>query len=273
MPFTQRAGHSIHYDELGDRSGPPLLLVMGMGLSSRAWETLPSRLAEHFRVLVFDNRGTGRSSRAGWMYRMRDLAHDAVAVLDAVQVPRADVFGMSMGGMIAQELAIRHPDRVRRLALGATFASWLRGHKPSLRTAMDLLLLVLQRQRVPAELIGRLLVSRRFHAAHPTRTLDWMTRGEHAELRCAAAQVGAILGHATLHRLGRIRAPTLVITGDEDRLVPPRNAEVLAAGIPDARLLVLRGAGHVFPLEREEETVRALREHFLGSGRVPARGS
>jgi 3-oxoadipate enol-lactonase len=263
MPFAERAGHSIHYQEVGDRLDPPLLLIMGLGLSSRAWETLPLRLSERFRVLVFDNRGTGRSGRRGWMYRMRDLADDAVTVLDAAQVPRADVFGISMGGMIAQELAIRHPDRVRRLALGATFASWLRGHKPSLRTALDLFLVVLQRQRVPAERLGRLLVSREFHAANPTRALEWVVRSGQAELRSAAAQVAAILGHATLHRLERIRAPTLVITGDQDRLVPPRNSEVLAAVIPDARLLVLRGAGHVFPLEREDETVRALLEHFL----------
>jgi pimeloyl-ACP methyl ester carboxylesterase len=79
--------------------------------------------------------------------------------------------------------------------------------------------------------------------------------------------LAAIVGHAALHRLKQIRAPTLVITGDADRLVPPRNSEVLAAAIPDARLLVLPGAGHVFPLEREEETVRALTEHFLGARR------
>jgi pimeloyl-ACP methyl ester carboxylesterase len=263
MPVAQRAAHTIHYEEIGDPSAPPLLLIMGMGLSSRAWESLPTRLSERFRVVVFDNRGTGRSGRRGWMYRMRDLADDAVTVLDAVQVSQANVFGISMGGMIAQELAIRHPYRVRRLALGATFASWLRGDKPSLRTAFDLLLLILQRQRVPAERLGRLLVSREFHQANPTRALEWIARSGRAEIRCAAAQVAAIVGHATLRRLEQIRAPTLVITGDADWLVPPRNSEVLAAGIPDARLRILRGAGHVFPLEREEETVRALTEHFL----------
>jgi len=199
------------------------------------------------------------------MYRMRDLADDAVTVLDAVGIVQADVFGISMGGMIAQELAIRHPYRVRRLALGATFASWLHGQKPSLRTVLDLALLVLQRSRVRPDRLGRLLVSREFHTAHPTRALEWMVRSEHAEVRCAAAQVAAIIGHAALHRLKQIRAPTLVITGDADRLVPPRNSEVLAAAIPDARLRVLRGAGHVFPLEREDETVRALTEHFLGA--------
>jgi 3-oxoadipate enol-lactonase len=272
MPVAYREGHTIHYEEVGDRSAPPLLLIMGLGLSSRAWETLPSRLSARFRVLLFDNRGTGRSGRRGWMYRMRDLADDAVTVLDAAQVPQADVFGISMGGMIAQELAIRHPYRVRRLALGATFASWVRGEKPSLRTVLDLLILVLQRQRVPPERLGRLLLSREYHARNPTRALEWMIRSGHAEIRCAAAQVAAILGHAALHRLEQIRAPTLVITGDADRLVPPRNSEVLAAAIPDARLLLLRGAGHVFPLEREEETVRALTEHFLGADRTSAAG-
>jgi 3-oxoadipate enol-lactonase len=272
MPLAYREGHSIHYEEVGDRSAPPLLLVMGLGLSSRAWEALPARLSARFRVLVFDNRGTGRSGRTGWMYRMRDLADDAVTVLDAAQVAQADVFGISMGGMIAQELAIRYPYRVRRLALGATFASWVRGHKPSLRTVLDLLLLVLQRQRVAPERLGRLLLSREFHSRNPTRALEWLMRSGHAEVRCAAAQVAAVVGHAALHRLGQIRAPTLVITGDSDRLVPPRNSEVLAAAIPDARLLVLRGAGHVFPLEREEETVRALTDHFLAQDRTSAAG-
>jgi 3-oxoadipate enol-lactonase len=265
MPLAERAGHTIHYEEVGDPSAPAILLIMGLGLSSRAWDSLPARLSERFRVLLFDNRGTGRSGRRGWMYRMRDLADDAATVLDAAQVSQANVFGISMGGMIAQELAIRHPYRVRRLALGATFASWLRGHKPSLRTAFDLLLLILQHQRVPAERLGRLLVSSEFNSAHPTRAVEWITRSGRAEIRCAAAQVAAVMGHATLHRLEQIRAPTLVITGDADRLVPPRNSQVLAAAIPDARLLVLPGAGHVFPLEREEETVRALTQHFLAA--------
>src|SRR2546422_10528546 len=102
---------------------------MGLGLSSRAWDTLPVRLAERFRVVVFDNRGTGRSGREGGMYRMRDLADDAATVLDAGGVAQADVFGLSMGGMIAQGRAIRHPPRVPRLPLRAPSASALRrGH-------------------------------------------------------------------------------------------------------------------------------------------------
>jgi pimeloyl-ACP methyl ester carboxylesterase len=270
MSTTQRAGHTIYYEALGDPSAPPLLLIMGLSLSSRAWEKLPRRLSERFRVLVFDNRGTGRSGRAGFVYRMRDLADDAAAVLDAANVAKADVFGISMGGMIAQELALRHADRVRRLALGATFASWVLCRKPSLRTTLDLFLMNLGRRFATGDRLARVLVSREFHAENPDATLAWIRRAEHATFRSSAAQFAAVLRHGTLRRLARIRAPTLVITGSADRLVPPYNSQVLAAVIPRAKLVVLHGAGHVFPLEREEETVRALTEHFLEAAQSPA---
>ncbi|HET9754839.1 MAG TPA: alpha/beta fold hydrolase [Myxococcales bacterium] len=260
MPRTERG---IHYQTLGDPAKPPLLLIMGLALSSRAWDRLPEHLARDFHVLVFDNLGTGRSPRRGVAYRMRHLAHDALAVLDAAGVRQAHVFGISMGGMIAQELAIRHPERVRSLALGCTFASWRKATAPPLRTKIDLALLNLG--RVTPRRIARILVSAEWHAAHPDSALEWLRRAERTALRYATAQVLAIARHHTLDRLHRIRAPTLVLTGDADRLVPPANSEVLARSIPRARLRVLRGAGHVFPLEREEETVHALREHFLAS--------
>jgi pimeloyl-ACP methyl ester carboxylesterase len=201
---------------------------------------------------------------------MRDLADDAAAVLDAANVAKADAFGISMGGMIAQELALRHPHRVRRLALGATFASWIRARKPSLRTSFDLFLMNLGRRFATRDRLARVLVSREFHAANPDATLAWIRRAEHASFRCSAAQLAAVLRHGTVRRLAKIRAPTLVITGSADRLVPPRNSEILAAAIPDAKLVVLHGAGHVFPLEREQETVRALTDHFLGAAQSPA---
>ncbi|HET7788403.1 MAG TPA: alpha/beta fold hydrolase [Myxococcales bacterium] len=260
MPRTERG---IHYEALGDPARPPLLLIMGLALSSRAWDRLPEHLARDFHVLVFDNLGTGRSPRRGVAYRMRHLAHDALAVLDAARVEKAHVFGISMGGMIAQELAIRHPERVRSLALGCTFASWRKATAPRLRTKIDLVLLNLG--RVTPGRIARILVSAEWHRSHPDSAQQWLRRAERTALRFATAQVLAIARHHTLDRLQHIRAPTLVLTGDKDRLVPPANSEVLARSIPRARLQILRGAGHVFPLEREEETVRALRQHFLAS--------
>jgi 3-oxoadipate enol-lactonase len=262
MPLVDPGRHSLHYESIGDPAKPPVLLIMGLALSSRAWDRLPELLARDFHVLVFDNVGTGKSGRRGFAYRMRDLADDAVAILDHARVAAAHVFGISMGGMIAQEVAIRHGERVRSLALGCTFASWRKGTAPSLATKLDLLLLNVG-FATPAR-IARVLVSAEWHAAHPDGALQWLRRAERTALRYATAQVLAIAGHHTLDRLSGIRAPTLVLTGSADKLVPPANSELLARSIPGARLRVLEGAGHVFPLEREKETIRALREHFLG---------
>ena len=261
MPLVDRPRHTIHYEEYGDRDKPPVLLIMGLAVSSRAWDRLPHLLARDFRVLAFDNVGTGRSAKRGFAYRMKALADDAVAVLDFACARSAHVFGISMGGMIAQEMAIRRPERVRSLALGCTFASWRRGMAPTLGTKLDLILMNLG-FATPAR-IGRVLVSAEFHGEDPGRIVSWLRNSERAALRFATAQVLAIARHHTLDRLHQIRAPTLVLTGTADRLVPPANSEVLARHIPGARLHRIHGAGHCFPLEREEETVQVLREHFL----------
>ena len=263
MPVIHRGRHFIDYETHGDPGKPPLLLIMGLALSSRGWDRLPELLSQNFHVLVFDNVGTGKSARVGRAYRMADLADDAASVIEAAGAPSAHVFGISMGGMIAQELALRHPDRVRSLALGCTFASWRKSRAPSWRTKLDLLLLNLG--RASPGLIARILVSREWHEENPHSALEWLRRAEHTAARFAAAQMLAIARHHTLPRLSQIRAPTLVVTGSADRLVPPENSKVLAANIPGSRLLVLPGAGHCFPLEREEETVRALTDHFLAS--------
>lgn len=265
MPFTTRERHRIHYTTHGERSSPALLLVMGMGLSSRGWGALPEKLAQHFFVITFDNRGTGYSGTRLGFLRMREMAEDAVAVLDAVGVPGANVFGISMGGMIAQELALRHPERVRALALGATHASYLVSRKPSLRAMVDFVSVVARGRRNRPGVIGRLLTTPAFVAANPDVVGAWFLRGDHARPLAALTQLTAIMGHHTSGRLKQIACPTLILSGDQDRLVPVENAYALARLIPDAKLLVLRGAGHVFPLEQEEQTARALVEHFLGS--------
>jgi pimeloyl-ACP methyl ester carboxylesterase len=193
MPLVERGRRGIHYESVGDPTRPPVLLIMGLGFSSRAWDRLPALLARDFHVLVFDNLGTGRSGRVGFAYRMRDLADDAAAVIDAAGVRSAHVFGISMGGMIAQELAIGHPGRVRSLALGCTFASWRARAAPPLGTKLDLVLLNLG--LVTPSRISRVLVSAEWHAAHPESALRWMKRAERTALRYATAQVLAIARH------------------------------------------------------------------------------
>ena len=261
MPLLERG---IHFETYGDRSNPPLLLIMGLAVSAKAWDRLPQLMAERFFVIAFDNRGTGKSLRRGFAYRMRQLADDAAHVLDAAGVQQAHVFGISMGGMIAQELALRHPSRVRSLALGATLASWRHGIAPTLRTKWDFFVLHLGRDQ--EERLGRLLVSAEWNEKNPGAARKWLLSAERTALRFAVAQMLAVGRHNTLKRLSQIHAPTLVITGSADRIIPPANSEMIAAAIPGARLLVLPGAGHCFPLEQEEATVRALTDHFLAAG-------
>jgi pimeloyl-ACP methyl ester carboxylesterase len=260
MPFLDCGSHRLHYELHGPEDAPPLLLLMGLGLSARAWDLLPARLSDRFRVVAFDNRGTGRSSCRPAPFRITHLADDAAAVLDAAGVERAGVFGISMGGMIALELALRHGDRVHALALGATHAGWLRSRKPTLGTLAQLLYGALLGR--PTERFARILVSGDHLADDGSAFRTWFRNAEHARTITSALQVAAVALHATESRIARIRVPTLVITGDGDRLVPPENSFRLAERIEGSRLVVLPGAGHCFPVERLDETVEALRDHF-----------
>jgi len=263
MPFVERPGYRLHHESFGQPEAPPLLLIMGLGMASEAWDTLPARLADRFRVVVFDNRGVGRSSAPPGGFRMRDLADDAASVLDAEGIAEASVFGISMGGMIAQELALRHPGRVRSLALGATFGSHRRSHKPRIGVARDLLLVSVFSRR--PRRMARLLVSDEFISRNQERFDRWLGRLSRAPLSSARRQILAIARHDAEDRLPKLSIPTLVISGDRDRLVPVENSRRLARVIPGARLLEFPGAGHAFPFERADETVRALTEHCLAA--------
>jgi 3-oxoadipate enol-lactonase len=272
MPSCQRGGRSIYYDVLGDPAAPPLLLVMGLALSSTAWYRLPARLAPRFRVIRFDNVGTGRSlPPAHGLHRMAELADDAAAVLAACGVrgrdqggPGAFVFGLSMGGMIALELTLRRPELVRALALGCTFACFRRSRGPHAGIALPLVMATLQPWR-GLEPVLPMLFSRAYRRANAVELRHWMSIVERCALPNVVAQMAAIFRHSTVERLSAIAVPTLVMSGDADRLIPVENAQLLAARIAGARLRLFAGAGHVFPLEREEETVQELADFFAAA--------
>ncbi len=262
MPTIRRERRRLWFETTGDDGAPPLLLIMGMGFSSRAWGSLPERLAEHYRVITFDNRGTGRSTGTGFGFRMKDMADDAVAVLDAAGAGRAFVFGISRGGMAALELALRNPERVRALALGATFASWLKSRKPPVQVVTELLVGAALSRMGAHGLLGHALVSREHLRADFDAFSSWIVNGERASPRILLQQMTAVTLHDAIRRLGDLRMPTLVLTGDHDRLVPAQNSRQLAEAIPGARLVLLPGAGHCFPLERFDDTTRELKRFF-----------
>lgn len=265
MAFADRGSHKLYFETLGRDDAPPVLLVMGLGLSSRGWGTLPERLATHFRVVTFDNRGTGRSTRTAAMFRVVDLADDAAAVLDAAGLERAAVFGISMGGMIAIELALRHAARVHALALGCTYGGYLRSQKASASALVDFVRAIASPGRGTRETTARLLVSPEYYARERDAFHDWLARTEPADLGTALRQVAAVLRHDTEARLHELSAPTLVLSGDADRLVPAENSRRLARNIAHARLALLRGAGHCFALEQEHATEELLVAHFAAT--------
>jgi pimeloyl-ACP methyl ester carboxylesterase len=250
-------GCRLSYDLCGDDpSLPCLLLIRGFGRSSRYWGPLLPRLEPYLRLLLVDNRGAGRSGATRPPYTTRQLADDLAAVLDAAAIARAHVFGMSLGGMIAQELALAHPERVDRLVLGCTTPGGPRARRTPPRAQLAMLRAALGRP----DALFALLLSHSTRRAHPDLLDRWrvLDRTERLPLRGVLGQAAAALRHDALARLSALRHPTLVLTGDDDEVVPPHNSRLLAGAIPGATLAILAGARHDFPADRPVETAHHL---------------
>jgi pimeloyl-ACP methyl ester carboxylesterase len=250
VPSARNGTVSLHYESTG--AGVPVLLVMGLGMNATGWwRTVPVLCAAGLRVLTFDNRGVGRSDRPAGPYTTAAMADDAVAVLDATAVQRAHVYGISLGGMIAQEIALRHPDRIARVVLGATTP----GGDGAIPADGETLEFFQRRGQMPAEEAVWASVpynySTRTRAQHGDRIVQDIRQRllYPIEPEPYAAQLAAALGHDAYDRLARIRASTFVVHGQEDVMVPPANGRLLANLIPEARLLELRGAAHLYPTD------------------------
>jgi len=239
----------LYYESTGD--GPPVLLVMGLGMNATGWWRTVPVLAKSFRVLALDNRGMGRSSAPEGPYAMGDLADDAVAVLDAAGEESAHVYGISLGGMIAQHVALRHPARVRALVLGATTP----GGPEATPAEEDTLAFFTRRGGMPAEEAVWASVpynySPRTRAEHAGRIGEDVVQRLRFPFAAAPyrAQLAAALGHDAHARLGEIVAPTLVVHGERDRMVPAANAHALLRAIPGAELRLHPEAGHLYPTD------------------------
>jgi pimeloyl-ACP methyl ester carboxylesterase len=259
-------GVQIAFDVRG--AGPPLLLVQGLAYARWGWEPVVDLLAERFTVAQFDNRGVGESDVPSGPYTVEDMAADAVAVLDAVGAEHAHVVGASLGGMIAQEIAVSRPERVDRLVLACTTPGGSRGF-PMPDATVQVLLASLD---LPREKALRLFVENALAPGSVRERPDIVERIVSHRLASpqgipawqAQAAAGAAFDAAS--RVGAIVAPTLVMQGDEDVVVDPRNAELLVELIPGARLERFEHAGHVFFWEQPERFVRLVTE-FL---RAPA---
>ena len=232
-----------------------MVLIQGLGLSGRFWFVLPEELAESgYRVLVPDNRGTGKSELPRRPFPMSAMADDVAAILEAEAVDRAVVAGISMGGMIAQHVAIRHPSRVEGLVLMATTCGLPHGRLPGPRAIKTLLSLPFARGREASRLMAELLLPAHEIGNAREHLKDWPAamREEPPRPQSFFMQLGAVLTHSTGARLREIECPTLVITGEHDVLVPPDNSEILARLIPTATLERLPECAHAIPaLDRQ----------------------
>ncbi|MBI3994297.1 MAG: alpha/beta fold hydrolase [Candidatus Lambdaproteobacteria bacterium] len=252
-------------------AGPPLLMVPGFRRSRAVWmEPLLTLLAERFSLVLIDNRGTGNSDKPEDGYSIEGFADDAAGLLDALGIARAHVFGVSMGGMIAQRIATRHPHKVSRLVIGCSHCG-RSGAVPPEPHVLDLLRLM------PNDSMDEMEVAYRQEEVSFTPTfrrqnralLDTLFQALNANPTPAFAVAGhlaALEAFDACGDLGAIRAPTLFITGQDDRLIVPENSRSMARTIPGARLVELPQAGHLFWVEKPRETAEALIEFLIVQG-------
>jgi poly(3-hydroxyalkanoate) depolymerase len=251
--------------------GPPLLLIMGLGGNIEMWDPLERALVDHgFQTIAYDAPGTGESPPRLVPRRMSGLARHAAHLLDALALPRVDVLGVSFGGAVAQELALHNPHRVRRLVLAGTTCGL--GSVPGHPLALAALVTPL---RYYSPRFFRLVAPLLYGPG--TAGDDRMLRAHVASRQARppslcgyVGQLGAAAGWTSLPWLHHVRAPTLVVSGDRDRVVPPVNARILAARLPNARRQTLDG-GHVFLLENPRTAATAI-ARFLDTDEEPLGG-
>jgi 3-oxoadipate enol-lactonase len=257
MPYAESDGARIYWEEHG--KGEPVLLIMGLGATLDLWHRfLPSLSASH-RAILFDNRGVGRSAVPDPPYSIPQMADDTVAVLDAAAVDTAHVVGASMGGVIAQEFALRHPNRVRSLVLACTAC----GGPEAVAAGPEILAALARRATMTPEEGIRALIPFIYHPTTPRDRVE-----EDLEIRLRhypsakgyLAQLQAVLGYETYARLGAIRVSTLVLHGEDDRLVPAANGRDLARRITGARLDLIPSASHILFSDQPDAVNRATLE-------------
>ena len=247
MSYAQVNGINLHYTSQGE--GQPLLLIMGLGGSSAAWDLeFVKRMAEDYQVITYDNRGTGQSDKPDEPYSISLFASDAVGLLSALNIPRAHVFGISMGGMIAQEIGIHHPQHVASLTLGCTTP----GGKHAVPAPPESMEALKGRPgQTPEDAIRdgwKLSYSEDYIATHQDELEATMSRVlEHSTPFFAYKRhLDATMTLRVYKQLGEISAPTLIATGRDDVLIPAANSELLAREIPNAQLAIFDNAGHGF---------------------------
>jgi len=268
MPRVRAGALEIFYDTDGD--GEPALMLMGLGGEHHAWDFVRPDLARRHRLVMVDNRDAGASDEASAAYGLDDMAGDALAVMDALGIERFHVVGASMGGAIAQRMALLAPTRVATLVLLSTWG----------RTDA-FLATILESWRLMAERLSPAALLRaqtpwaftyRFFQRPSSEVQAWQAglfeRGLLKSVPAYQRQIDACLAHDTLDLVPLLRTPTLVLVGEDDILTPPRYARALAAALPAGEVMLVPATGHACFLETPkacvERMVRFLAKHPVG---------
>jgi pimeloyl-ACP methyl ester carboxylesterase len=244
MPLARLNDIRISYRVEG--KGDPLVMIMGFTAGRSGWARQTPFFRKCYRVITFDNRGAGKSDKPAGPYSTRMMADDTVRLMDLLGIEKAHILGMSMGGMIAQELAINYPQRVMKLVLASTYA---RRDETSGDAVEEARFLRLTPEQRTTAMVG-LAFNKPFYRFAFSLIAGVMTRFTKASDRAGTeGQSEACVRHDALERLSQITAPTLVIVGTEDRLIKPVSSDVIAARIPNTKLVRIEGGSHYFSFE------------------------
>lgn len=257
--FVERPdGAQIAWQSTG--SGPAVLLIMGLAYPAAAWHRQVPALARHHRVLTVDNRGAGDTGDVtGAPYTVETMAQDCLAVLDAAREEQAHIVGISMGGLMAQEIALTHPERVFSLALLATHSGMAHGVWPE-----DVITFLQSRATMTPEQSREASIPYNYAVSTPRTVIeqDWAVRAAGTAGPVGYAAQGGTALWSGFDRLAEMTVRTVVVNGQEDRLVVPANAEKIAAAIPDAKLILIPGANHVLTSDQPETVNQLLLDWF-----------
>jgi 3-oxoadipate enol-lactonase len=269
MPKISANGIKLYYETHGE--GQPLVLISGLGYTLWQWHCMVPLLADHFQVITFDNRGVGQSDKPVGPYSAQLLAADTAGLLDALGIEKAIVMGHSMGGFIAQAMALVFSHKVEKLILSSTNFGGPR-HVPATPEAMKIL------TDVSVDALTRFKNGLSVSTApgwtekHPEMVEEWTKWRIANPIDPAAYQAQLAVGlslypeaAAFEDRLSNVKVPTLILAGGYDQVVPPENASLLAKKIPDSKVVMLPEAGHFFPIETPEAASQAV-IHFIKGG-------
>ena len=261
MPYANVNGIKLHYEVRGE--GPPVVLIGGLGSQINSWATQAPLYSKYFKVIAFDNRGAGLSDKPDDSYTTEDMADDTAGMLDFLGIHSASCVGKSMGGMIAQWLGIKYPDRVNRLVLGCTSGSRDDVGNEILRIGRELATNVgLKTVWLTALFLGYTREYIEKNLGSIKESLAMVTENDEA-INGYIGQSLACEKHNTRDLLHKIKCPTLVLLGERDQIASPRKSRELGELIPGAKLREFSGVGHGFWRERQEEVDKVVLEFLL----------